>query len=116
MIANCGVHRLPTPSIRSSRFGSAKVMRQFTASSAKITWTSSQNGVASLFWKKWFVSLFLIAVANNGITPTRLSAGKSTFQQLKSEREWPLADRFDISYRQQWKKSFAAKNFTWSNG
>jgi len=60
--------------------------------------------------------LFLIAVANNRVTPTQLSAGKSTFQQLKSERELPLVDRFDISYRRQWKKSFAAKNFTWSNG
>jgi hypothetical protein len=53
-------------------------------------------------------------VANNRITPTRLSDGKSTFQQLKSERELPLVGRFDISYQEQSKKSFGAKNFTGS--
>src|SRR4030095_7715549 len=91
-------------------------MRRSIAWSAKITWISSQGGVASVTWKRSPALLFSIAVANNRATPIRLSAEKSTFLQRKSERELPLAGRLDISYPRQWKKSFAAKNFTWSNG
>src|SRR6266404_3760437 len=33
----------------------------------------------------------------------------------RQEAELHPASRFVISYRQQWKKSFVARNFTWSN-
>jgi hypothetical protein len=60
--------------------------------------------------------LFLIEVVNDRAMSIRLFAEKSTFLRPKSERELPLVGRFSISYRRQWKKSFATKNFTWSNG
>src|SRR5215475_7808986 len=116
MIASCGARRLPIPSILSSRFGGSKIIQRLTASSAKIMSVSSQNGVASSTWKKWFDLLFSIALDNNPAMSTQLFAGKSTFLRRKSERELPSAGRFDISYRQRWKRSFVAKNFTWSNG
>src|SRR5215475_11949366 len=116
MIANCDVHRLPTPSIQSNKSGSTTLTQQSIVSLAKTTWRSLQSGVDSPTWKRWFALLFLIAPANDRAMSIRLFAGKSTFLRRKSERELPLADRFGISYPQQWKRSFVANNFTWSNG
>src|SRR5437762_1042719 len=73
-----------------------------------------ENGIASQNWKGWFVLLFLIAPRAERIILTQLCSAGSTFLPRKSERELPPASRFAISYQEQSKKSFAAKNFTGS--
>src|SRR6266853_1247417 len=78
-------------------------------------WTTLQNVIASLSWTRWFVLSFLIARASDPATLIRSSAAKSTSPLRKSERELLLADLFAISYQEQSKKSFIAKNFTWSS-
>src|SRR5689334_7192905 len=116
MIANFGGRRLLTPSIPLSESGNGWTMQRFTAWSARTTSATLQNGADSPTWKRWFVLLFLTEAASDQATSIPLFAGKSIFLRRKSERELPLVDRFSISYRRQWKKLFAAKNFTWSNG
>src|SRR5260370_1839849 len=77
-------------------------------------WTTLQVGIALLNWKRWFVLLCLIARADNLGTVISSSNAKSTAPLRKSERELPPAGRFVISFQEQSKKSFTAKNFTWS--
>src|SRR6266516_3957207 len=114
MIASYSARLLLIRLTRSKKSEGANVTWRFTISSAKTTWLHSENGIASQNWKNWFALSFLIAPRVEPIILMQLCIARSTFLPRKSERELPRASRFAISYQEQSKKLFAARNFTGS--